>query len=151
MRTSCRSRSSTPWMLRTSVRTPARRPRARTRTIPRSSSRDPRRRCACTRRPPGQAPASRSTSSCRARGTGWAMFRDDELAAFSRVDVLERAVNRLQTDLAHERSENDRLRACLHGGVLTRPRRRLLATPAGAVIGGALVGLAASTVALLLL
>jgi len=79
------------------------------------------------------------------------MFRDDELAAYSRVDVLERAVDRLQVDLAHERGENDRLRACLQGGFLTRPRRKILATPAGAVLGGALVGLAASTVALLLL
>ena len=79
------------------------------------------------------------------------MFRDDELAAVSRVDALQRAVDRLQTELTLERSENDRLRTCLQGGALRPPRRKLLATPTGAVVGGALVGLAASTVALLLL
>lgn len=79
------------------------------------------------------------------------MFRDDELAAVSRVDALQRAVDRLQAELGHERSENDRLRTCLQGGALRPVRRKLLATPAGAVLGGALVGLAASTVALLLL
>lgn len=79
------------------------------------------------------------------------MFRDDELAAISRVDALQRAVDRLQTELTQERTENDRLRTSLQGGVLRAPRRKLLATPVGAVVGGALVGLAASTVALLLL
>jgi hypothetical protein len=79
------------------------------------------------------------------------MFRDDELAAVSRVDALERAVDCLQSELNHERAENDRLRTCLQGGSLRTRRRKLLATPAGAVLGGALVGLAASTVALLLL
>lgn len=79
------------------------------------------------------------------------MFRDDELAAVSRVEALQRAVDRLQAELTQERSENDRLRLSLQGGVLRAPRKKLLATPAGAVVGGALVGLAASTVALLLL
>ncbi len=79
------------------------------------------------------------------------MFRDDELAAISRVDALQHAVDRLQIELAQERNENDRLRTFLQGGALRAPRRKLLATPVGAVVGGALVGLAASTVALLLL
>jgi hypothetical protein len=79
------------------------------------------------------------------------MFRDDELAAVSRVEALQRAVDRLQAELTQERAENDRLRTCLQGGTIRSPRRKLLATPAGAVVGGALVGLAASTVALLLL
>ena len=79
------------------------------------------------------------------------MFRDDELAAVSRVDALAHAVERLQADLSNERAENDRLRTCLQAGSLRASRRKLLATPVGAVIGGALVGLAASCVALLLL
>ena len=79
------------------------------------------------------------------------MFRDDELAAVSRVDALAHAVERLQSELSHERAENDRLRTCLQAGSPRGTRRKLLATPAGAVVGGALVGLAASGVALLLL
>ena len=52
------------------------------------------------------------------------MFRDDELAAVSRVDALQRAVDRLQAELTQERAENDRLRMCLQGGALRAPHQR---------------------------
>ncbi len=80
------------------------------------------------------------------------MFRDDQIAAVARVDALERAVDRLQVELYAERAENDRLRFSLRvGRGVRRLRRRFFSSPLGAVVGGALVGLAASTAALLLL
>lgn len=80
------------------------------------------------------------------------MFRDDQIAAIARVDALQRAVDRLQIELYVERAENDRLRLSLREGPgARRLRRRFFSSPLGAVVGGALVGLAASTAALLLL
>jgi hypothetical protein len=79
------------------------------------------------------------------------MFRDDELAIVSRVDALQRAVDRLQEELTQERAENDRLRTCLQGELPRARRKKLLSTPAGSIVAGALVGLLASAVALLLL